>query len=885
VSTLALPGLPAPEAPPALAPALPRLTLAPCDPAAVEQLREALGISRTFAQVLVRRGLAEPAAARAFLSAEEGLDAGAFAGMDAAVALILHHLAAGSRITVHGDYDVDGVCATALLVRALRRLGERHDPDVEWFLPSRVDDGYGLSATTVERLAARGTRLLVTVDCAITAVEEVALARRLGVDVVVTDHHQPRADGTLPDAPIVHPSLGGYACPDLCAAGVAAKLAQALAAAAGVDPSGVEQDLDLVALATIADLVPLRGENRRLVRAGLRTLASTGKPGLRALMRIARVDPSELDARSVGFRLAPRINAAGRLHRADAGVELLLTTDPVRAAAIAEELDAANAERRFAEQRILFAAEAQVRELGPRPAYVLAGEGWHAGVIGIVASRIVERHHRPAILVALDADGSGGTGSGRSIPAFDLLGALHVVAPLLKRYGGHRAAAGLTIDAARVDELREAVEAHAAALLTADDLVPLERVDAVVDGAQLGLALADELAQLEPTGMGNPGVNLLLPGALLTDVRAMGEGKHARFTAEAGGGRCRAVAFGCDGRLPVAPDEPADATFRLERNAWNGAVEPRLRLRHAAPCAPEPIVLLGEAAPGAWLAAVLETADIEGERAAELPASTASADRAGGGEDARVAAVRRTCAHPEPTGPARSSARPDGAEGERTVIDRCGDGAQAVLRELTAGEGGVLAVVADVPRRIAGLQERCGGFALCSHGALARDPQLAERFAHVVVLDPPAHADEAARLRAGAPHAYAHLCWGTAELRFAQQIHESEHALRAALVPLYRALRGCGSATGEELEALLRGDRVHPRSVAQAARLVAILSELGLVSLDRDLPALTVRDSERTALECSATYRAAMQRYEDGRRWLTETATEPATAHSLRLPA
>ena len=219
--------------------------------------------------------------------------------------------------------------------------------------------------------------------------------------------------------------------------------------------------------------MPLRGENRRLVRAGLRALASTGKPGLRALCASRASTRATLDARAVGFRLAPRINAAGRLHRADAGVELLLTTDEARAAAIAEELDAANGERRFTEQRILFEAEAQVRELGERPAYVLVGEGWHPGVIGIVASRIVERFHRPAILIALPEGGAAGggegggapfgTGSGRSIPAFDLLGALHAAAPLLERYGGHRAAAGLTIDATRVEELRAAFEAHAAA--------------------------------------------------------------------------------------------------------------------------------------------------------------------------------------------------------------------------------------------------------------------------------------------------------------------------------------------------------------------------------------------------------------------------------------
>ena len=836
MSTLAIP--PSPPLPPQTGPAkptvTPRLALAPCDPLAVERLRAALGCSRTFAQVLVRRGCEQPDAARAFLAAEEAHDPRAFAGMHDAVALILRHVAAGSRITVHGDYDVDGVCATAVLLRALRRLRA----DADWFLPSRVDDGYGLSADTVERLAARGTRLLVTVDCAITAVEEVALARRLDLDVVVTDHHRPRADGVVPDAPIVHPALGGYPCPDLCAAGVAYKLAQALALAAGEDPSAADEDLDLVALATIADLVPLQGENRRLVRAGLRALASSGKPGLRALLRVARVDPSACDARAVGFRLAPRINAAGRLHRADAGVELLLTSDEARAAAIADELDAANAERRFTEQRILFEAEAQVRELGERPGYVLAGEGWHPGVIGIVASRIVERHHRPAILVALGGDGTG-TGSGRSIPAFDLLGALHVAAPLLERYGGHRAAAGLTIEAARVDELREAFEAHAASALAPEDLVPRERVDAVVSGCHLGLALADELAQLEPTGMGNPGVNLLVPAASLTDVRTMGEeGRHVRFTVESGGGRCRAVAFGCDGRLPVQAGAPADATFRLERNSWNGAVEPRLRLRHAQPTTPMPIEVVGEPAAGEWLAAVL----------AEPPFAPSAA-------------------------------------GGRTEVDRRGDGSLTVLRELADSGERVLAIVADVPRRIGGLRERAGGFALCSHAALARDPRLAEAYDHLVVLDPPAHPDEAARLREGGVGTYAHLCWGAAELRFSQQIHESEHALRAALVSLYRALRDRGGAAGEELEALLRGDATHGRSVEQAARLVAILTELGLVSLDRDLPALVVVDAERTALERSPTYRAAMQRHEDGRRWLTETATELTTRQPLAIPA
>src|SRR5436305_2264816 len=344
-----------------------RLILAPCPTEAVARLERELGVSHVVAQVLVRRGFAEPDAARAWLAAGDAHPASAFRGIDEAVALVRSHLEAGSRITVHGDYDVDGVCSTAILVRALRSLGG----EVDWYLPSRLEDGYGLNARTVERLAARGTRLLVTADCAITAVDEVAAARAAGLDVLVTDHHTPRADGALPDAPIVHPALCHYPSPDLCAAGVALKVAEALEA-----PTAAE-DLDLAALATVADVVALTGENRRIVREGLRALAATRKLGLRALLRVSRVDPTRLDATAVGFRLAPRINAAGRLHRADAGLELVLTTDPARADAVADELDRANAERRAVEERMRWEAEAQVAEQGEAPAYVLAGHDWH----------------------------------------------------------------------------------------------------------------------------------------------------------------------------------------------------------------------------------------------------------------------------------------------------------------------------------------------------------------------------------------------------------------------------------------------------------------------------------------------------------------------------
>src|SRR5688572_26038213 len=309
-------------------------------------------------------------------------------------------------------------------------------------------------------------------------------------------------------------------------------------------------------------------------------------------MEVARVDPSGLDAGAIGFRLGPRLNAAGRLYRADAGLELLLTEDPERARAVALELDANNTERRDVETRIRFEAEAQVAEQGSAAAYVLASEGWHAGVIGIVAARIAERHHRPCVLIALE--GEEGTGSGRSIAGFDLLGGLHAASETLLRHGGHRAAAGLTISKADVPAFREAFAAHAASVLTPEDLRPEVRVDAVAPGDALTLSLAEELEQLAPFGMGNPAVSLLVPAALLDDPRPMGEGRHVAFTLSAGGARSRCVLFGAGTRLPAEPEEPVGAVVRLERNHWNGTTEPRLVLRHAHRAVPRCIEVIGE---------------------------------------------------------------------------------------------------------------------------------------------------------------------------------------------------------------------------------------------------------------------------------------------------
>lgn len=561
-----------------------RFDISDCDERQVARLRSELGVGDAVAQVLVRRGHCEPEGARAFLEAQEQHELEEFGGLLDAAALILDRAREGRRITIHGDYDVDGVCSTAVLVRALRRLDAR----VDWYLPDRAGDGYGLSAGTVRKLAERGTELLITADCGIAAVEEVELARSLGVETIVSDHHLPRADGALPAAPIVHPALCGYPCPELCAAAVAHKLAQAIFQVAGHEPSELDDDLDLVALATIADVVPLVDENRSLVRRGMRALTRTAKPGLRALMAVSRVQPDKLDERAVGFALAPRINAAGRLYRADAALELILCEDPARAAQIADELDRANSERRHTEQRIRHEAEAQIErggDPGRRSAFVLAGEGWHAGVIGIVASRLAERHRRPVVLLSLE--GERARGSGRSIEGYDLLGGLTACSGRLVRYGGHSAAAGVELARGNVDAFAVALDAHARAALSPEQLIPRERVDAIVGGKQLDMELAEELATLAPFGRGNPTVTLMVKDAVVADVRPMGEGKHARFTLQSEGVHARAVAFGNDGKLAVAEGEPVDATFTLEVHEWRGVSEPRIVLRHAQPACEE----------------------------------------------------------------------------------------------------------------------------------------------------------------------------------------------------------------------------------------------------------------------------------------------------------
>ena len=542
--------------------------MTPCPRPEVTALAGALGLSETTASVLVRRGYADPAEAQAFLDAAvPEHDPFRLGDMEAACAAIRAAIADGKPICVHGDYDVDGICATALAVSVLRELGA----EVSWHLPSRFEEGYGLSGETLTRLAGGETGLVLTVDCGITAVEEVAHAKKLGLEVVITDHHRP--GDQLPDCPVVATRPSEYPFPELCGTGVVYKLAQALGA------EGLDRRLDLVALATVADVVPLLDENRGLVAAGLKRLAVTSNPGLRALMTAARVDPATVDAGAIGFRLAPRINAAGRLGHPGTALELLLTDDRKEADRLAGELETLNRDRQAVEDRILREALAQVAEWPEAKqrcrGYVLAGEDWHRGVIGIVASRLVERFHRPVVLIA------GGeeewTGSGRSIPAFDLHGALGACASLLGRWGGHRAAAGLSIRPENVEAFAEAFAARAAADLSEDDLAPVVHVDAVVRGTELTLDLCAELERLAPFGLGNPGVTLLAVGCELSELGAVGEGKHLKLAVRADGARSGAIAFGHGSQLdryrrPVR----YDVAFKLAANHWNGTVSPQL---------------------------------------------------------------------------------------------------------------------------------------------------------------------------------------------------------------------------------------------------------------------------------------------------------------------
>ena len=532
-------------------------------------------MSETTASILTRRGYADPAEARSFLeAASPGYDPFLLGDVREACERIRAAVAAGTHICVHGDYDVDGICATAVAVLYLRELGA----DVRWHLPSRFEEGYGVSSDTLGRLADEGVGLVLTVDCGITAVDEVADAKRRGLDVIVTDHHRP--GDVLPDCPIVATRPSSYPFPELCGTGVVHKLGEALL---GADHPAVRRSLDLVGLATIADVVPLVDENRALAAAGMHCLAATSRLGLQALMRGARVDPAAVDAGAVAFRLAPRINAAGRLGRPDIALELVLTEDAAEARQHADTLEELNRDRQAVEDRILHEAIDVVESMSEptrrHRGYVLWNENWHEGVIGIVASRLVERFHRPIVLITRSQD--GWKGSGRSIASFDLHGALAACSEHLERFGGHKAAAGLSIAEEQIPAFAEAFASHADACIAEVDLFEVVHVDAVVSARELTLDLAAELGRLAPFGLGNPDVTLLVPATQAVMPSTVGDGKHLRFRVRQHGRDAgTAIAFGQGSQIDrLRAVGLFDVAFRLKENHWNGTVAPQLVVR------------------------------------------------------------------------------------------------------------------------------------------------------------------------------------------------------------------------------------------------------------------------------------------------------------------
>lgn len=545
-------------------------------------LARELGLHPVAARVLVGRGVVTPAQAERFLSTRltDLPDPFTMKGMLPAVERIGRALRGGEKITVYGDYDVDGVTSTSLLVSFLQAVGGT----VASYVPHRLMEGYGLNPGAVDKLAQDGTRLIVTVDCGVTAVEEVDRATRAKVDVVVVDHHQ--APAQLPRAvAMLNPHQPGCPFPskELSAVGVTFHLLMALRKRLreegwfeGRGEPNLRSYLDLVALGTIADVVPLVGANRILVSHGLVELAKGARLGVRALKRVAGIDEGPVTAGQVGFRLGPRINAAGRLSDAGAAVALLLATDGAEASRLAEALDKANQERQTIERRITQEAVAQASTRADQVrGLVLSAEGWHPGVVGIVASRVVDRYYRPAVVIGVD--GEGARGSCRSIEKFNMYDGLGRCRDHLVRFGGHHHAAGLHLEKKQIAAFTRAFETEAARQLTAEDLVPVVRIDAEIHARDATLSLAEALAKLAPFGAGNPEPML---SAQVAGVEARvlfakdGGVDHLKFAL----GGADAIAFQMSDKRGLLRGT-AQVAFQLGVDTWSGTAKASAKVK------------------------------------------------------------------------------------------------------------------------------------------------------------------------------------------------------------------------------------------------------------------------------------------------------------------
>ncbi|HWL40700.1 MAG TPA: single-stranded-DNA-specific exonuclease RecJ [Gemmatimonadaceae bacterium] len=555
------------------------------DEETIRALADTLSLPDIVCRLLLIRGYVTPDEAKLFLRPKLDMlhEPLTFLSMDKAVERLARAVRDRELVFIHGDYDVDGICSTTLLTRTIRYLGGEAMP----FIPRRIEDGYDLSDAGVDAAIAAGARVVVTCDCGTTALEPVARLCQAGIDVIVTDHHLPGGD--LPNCiSVLNPRRSGCEYPDkdLAAVGVAFKLALALTNALGKSENFVLAMLDLVALATVADVAPLRGENRVFVRYGLKMLAETRNVGLRALIRAAGLDGKALTAGRIGFILAPRLNAAGRLGHAIRGVELLLTENEHDANVIARELEELNYRRQELDRWTLDQARERVQQMDLDETFgiVLADEAWHPGVIGIVASRLVEEFGRPTVLVALD--GEQGKGSGRSIPKFDLHGALGQCKDLLLRYGGHRAAAGVTVARENADAFAARFNEVARSLLTPEDLVPEIRVDLEVSIDGMDEKLESLFRHFEPFGIGNPAPVLLARNVTIArPPRTIGR-DGLKVILDTGTGSLEAVGWGLAHRAgEFQPGGCVDVTFRLEKDEYRGESRLQARIADIRPCA------------------------------------------------------------------------------------------------------------------------------------------------------------------------------------------------------------------------------------------------------------------------------------------------------------
>ncbi len=539
---------------------------------AAESLAASLGVSPLAARVLIRRGLTDPASARRFLhpSLDDLHDPLALRDMPRAVERLVRAVRGGEKILIYGDYDVDGTSSVVLLMKSIQMAGG----SASYHVPHRLKDGYGMRTEVVEAAAAEGVKLIVSVDTGIRAGEVVARAAELGIDVIVTDHHLPESE--LPPAlAVLNPNRPDCQYPEknLCGAGVAFKLAQALLQAIGWPAEKTrrvcESLLKLVAIATVADVVPLSGENRVIVKHGLAGLNDVRNAGLRALLDVAGFPAGTMpSAGQVAFRVAPRLNAAGRMDTATAVVEMFLTADPERARSFAQQLHELNSDRQQTEAEIRESCE-KITPDADAAALVYYSEEWHRGVLGIVASRLVERFHRPAFVLARNEEDGLANGSGRSIPAFHLLDALESMSDLFVRFGGHSHAAGVTLEVARVDEFRERFNAYAARALAPDDFRPRVEVDAVVELREISERTLGEVFALAPFGHGNPPPLFAAMNVELAGPAAVWNDRHLKVMVRQNGRTLSMKAWNFAERAAEFPSGArVDVAFTLEEDAY-----------------------------------------------------------------------------------------------------------------------------------------------------------------------------------------------------------------------------------------------------------------------------------------------------------------------------